>query len=174
MPTETKYCGTATGWGTQENADKAEGVEDDVCAVTSINGSILYLDDFAFAFLSDPIAVLVDCKLIVVSDTEQHCDFHVWNGSEWIYFSGIMAQYRAFPAYKCADSYFRGWHDLSAIIDTKEKLNGIKFKATHYEAGGGGTMPAEPWTSYIDAIKVKATFEAEKRVYGDGLFWRKG
>lgn len=170
MPTETKYCGTATGWGTQENADKAEGVEDDVCALTSINGSILYLDGFGFAFTSDPSYVGVDCKAIVVSDTTQQCDFYVWDGNDWVYFATIEAEYQEFPALKCGDSYFRGWHDLSNIIDTKEKLNGIKFKAIHYNAGGGGTIPAEMWSSYIDAIKVKASLE---RVFGDGLFWRK-
>ena len=155
--TEIKYCTSnlGTNWLRPENA---EGVEDNVCASCGFNGAILHLGTFGFAATRNPSYVAVDCKCICVDEfLGQTMDFYVWNGTSWIYFATIPSEWQLIPQLKCSDTYFRGWHDLSTIIDTAAKLNSIRFRAIHYIPGGGGSGAPEAWTSYVDAIKVKAT-----------------
>ena len=157
--TETKYCGSTNGgsWGDKTNA---EGVGDNLCAVGSLNGSWIEMGDFGFAATKDPTEVHVDSECITIFDgpaESEQCDFYVWNGSAWEYFGTIFSEWQIKPPLSCISAYYRGWHDISSIITTKELLNDIKFRAYHYTPVGGGMIGAIPFSSYIDAIKVKAT-----------------
>lgn len=72
------------------------------------------------------------------------------------------------------------WVDVTAYIAwIRDYFLNVNWKVeVAFGLGGGGACPEKiAWSAYLDWIPTKVTYEEvappEKRVFGDGLFWRK-
>lgn len=177
MTVEEQYASgyENNGWTNPENI---VGEDDGLCASGTENLQKL---DALFNFNIPSNAIIddfeIDIKAVTSIEVEQ-CTIQIWEGTQW----HIVADVDQDEKPNCVgiegvpDSHSARWHGYKSKINrinTPEKVNNVKVR--FWERTGGGMGDRVAWTTYADAVKCRVTYHlpSEKKVYGDGLFWRK-
>ena len=132
------------------------GVEDDFCSRCSVLEKVI---DLSFGF-NLPIGAFVDnfeldvkCGSTIIQESLW---MFLWTGSEFSYFKTINYGL-GFPP--CVDTIFHGWRSLPPWYFTRDRVNGMIVRVQHDQlAGGGGGVPTQLWSSYVDALKMRVSY----------------
>lgn len=159
MTVEEQYASSCenNGWTNPENI---VGEADVACAFASNNGERL---NALFNFNIPANAIIddfeVDIKAITSILHTERCWINVWNGVEWIFVADINEHFRT----NCLSTVWHGYKSIVDLIDTPEKVNGVKIQFfERVDLGGAGNR--EQWTSYADAAKCRVTYHVPTAV----------
>lgn len=161
LKTETRYAEVVErsdfGWLLPNNI---LGVEDSACTSCRVMEDEI---DVSFGFNIPPSAILDDIELDVkCAHTFIPEHFYIYvskdNGANFSYFKSIWFVKDALVA--CDESIFHGWRSfLSKGFSNGGHVNNLQVRVlVGLVAGGGGGVPTEMWTGYVDALKVRVSY----------------